>query len=135
MKHLSIVLMFGLAAVSQCGAETPSQGCPGCGCSQMKKVCRLVPDVKKVPQTKYTVESEDVCLPGKSRCEERLVNDPTCIGATRYEKVQVPTCDRIVTKKKLKKVTTTVEKPGWKYVVDTVCCQCGCDCGPANCGK
>lgn len=129
MRFLSALILAGVAIPSQAGLLADC--CPNCGCHQLQKVCRVVPDVKKVTQTKYTVESEDVCVQGKTRCEERLVADANCPNGLRCETVQVPTCDRIVTKKKIKKVTTTVEKPTFKCVVDTVCSQCGTNC----CGK
>jgi len=129
MKRFSLFALLGLAAASTCiaGGQT---GCAECGCNRLKKVCRVVPEVKKVTATKWVVECEEICIPGKSRCEERLVSDPACVDAPRYETVTVPTCDRIVTRKKLKKVTTTTEKPSFKCVVDTVCCQCGGNCTP-----
>lgn len=135
MKYVSLTIVLGLIASSQCGASSLFHACPGCGCRELNRVCKVVPDVKKVTETKYVVECEEVCLPGKSRCEDRLVDDPACIGSPRYDKVKVPTCDRIVTKKKLKKTTTTVEKAGWKCVIETTCSQCGNACGPASCGK
>jgi hypothetical protein len=59
-----------------------------------------------------------------------MVEDKNCApGGQRCESVRVPTCERIVCKKKLKKVTTTVDKPGWKCVVETVCNECGTQCG------
>ncbi|MEI8378608.1 MAG: hypothetical protein WCJ09_00675 [Planctomycetota bacterium] len=118
-----------------CIAGWFSRSCSKCGCGELEKVCRVVPDVKKVTETKFVVDCEDICLPGKSCTEERMVSDACVAGGQRCEKVSVPTCDRIVTKKKLKKVTTTVDKPGWKCVVDTICSQCGHNCGTANCGK
>ena len=75
MKYFLLTLSLGLAVVIPCQAGLFSHGCPHCGCSQVKKVCRIVPDVKKITETKYVVECEEVCLPGKSRHEERLVTD------------------------------------------------------------
>ena len=128
-------MLLGLLIVSRCGAESSYNGCSACGCHQLKKICKVVPDVKKVTKTSYVVECEDVCLPGKSHYEQRLVTDPNCVDLQRLDLVKIPTCDRIVTKKKLKKTTTTVDKPGWKCVVETVCCQCGELCVPQECGK
>lgn len=135
MKRLSITLLLGMALASQCRGGVGMHSCASCGCSDLKRTCKVVPDKKKVTETKYVVECEEVCLPGPTQCEERLVTDPNCVDGQRYEKVMVPTCDRIVTKKKIKKITTTVEKPGWKCVVETVCTQCGNQCGTANCSK
>ncbi len=135
LKHFLLTVSLGLAVVIPCQAGLFSHGCPHCGCSQVKKVCRIVPDVKKITETKYVVECEEVCLPGKSRHEERLVTDPACVNSQRCEIVPVPTCGRIVTKKKLKKFTTTVEQPGYKCVVETVCGQCGNACVDSACGR
>ncbi len=135
MRVLVMALIVGVGISLPCTAGIFSHACSNCGCQQLNKACRLVPEVKKITETKYVVECEEVCLPGKSRCEERMIADNCAPGCQRCEAVMVPTCDRIVTKKKLKKVTTTIEKPSWKCVVDTVCSQCGCQCGTANCGK
>ena len=135
MRLLITALIVGLGFSLPCAAGLLSHGCSNCGCRQFDRVCRTVPEVKKITESKYVVECEEVCLPGKSRCEERIVADNDAPGGQRCETVMVPTCSRIVTKKKLKKVTTTIEKPSWKCVVDTVCTQCGCQCGSTNCGK
>lgn len=102
--------------------------CPNCGCCALKKVCRPTEDKKKVPEVKFEVEEEDVCLAGKSRCEEVEVCDPECPGGVRCETVQVATAERIITKKKLKKITNNVDKPTCKFVVEYECCQCGMRC-------
>ena len=135
MRVLIATLIVGAGLSLPCAAGLFSHGCERCGCQQSKKVCRVVPDVKKVTETKFVVECEEICLPGKSRCTERMVEDQCVAGSQRCETVREPTCDRIVTKKTLKKVTTTVDKPGWKCVVETVCSQCGNQCGPSHCGK
>ena len=54
--------------------------------------------------------------------------------------VAIPSLERMAKEgpegqKKIKKITTTVEKPGWKCVVETVCTQCGNQCGTSNCSK
>ena len=131
---LAVLFVCGTVSIP-CLAGLFSHGCSKCGCKRLEQVCRVVPDVKKVTQTKFVVECEEICLPGKSCAEDRLVSDGCVTGGQRCETVRVPTCDRIVTKKKLKKVTTTVDKPGWKCVVETVCSQCGHHSGAVNCGK
>jgi hypothetical protein len=135
MRIFAAILIVGTGLSLPCTAGLFSHGCPQCGCPQLKKVCRVVPDVKKVPETKFVVTCEEICLPGRSHCTERVVADQCAPGGQRCETVREPTCDRIVTKKTLKKVTTTVDKPGWKCVVETVCSQCGTACGTAQCGK
>lgn len=136
MKRFAITLLLGTAlASSQCLGGVLFHSCSNCGCKDLNRTCKVVPDKKKVTEIKYVVECEEICLPGLSQCEERLVSDPVCVDQQRYEKVMVPTCERIITKKKLKKITTTVEKPGWKCVVETVCSQCGNQCGTSNCSQ
>lgn len=135
MRILIATLIIGTSIALPCTAGLFSQRCSQCGCQQLERVCRVIPDVKKITQTKFVVECEEICLPGNSHCTQRMVAENCAPGEQRSETVLEPTCDRIVTKKKLKKVTTTVDKPGWKCVVDTVCTQCGCQCGTANCAK
>lgn len=125
-----VALGFGVP----CFAGLIPHRCSHCGCSKVEKICRVVPDVKKVTQTKFVVECEDVGILGRSICQEATYG-ANCAPGEEPQMVRIPTCDRIVTKKKLKKVTTTVDKPGWKCVVETVCSQCGCECGTANCSK
>lgn len=133
MKYFLLTLLTGLAIVLPCQAGLFARPCANCGCCQLKKVCRLVPDVKKVPEVKYTVEAEEVCLLGKSCTEEIVVEDLCAPNCRRCETVQSPRCGRIVCKKKLKKTTTTIEKPTAKCVLETVCCQCGCICDVGSC--
>jgi hypothetical protein len=138
MKNFLLALVWATIFAIPCQAGFFSfvrkcNPCPQCGCGQLKKVCRLVPDTKKVTQAKYTVDEEEVCLFGKSCTEERIVEDPCAPCGQRCETVQSPRCGRIVCKKKLKKTTTTVEKPGFKCVLETVCCQCGCNCDLTDC--
>ena len=133
MRSFLLTLMFGLGIVLPCQAGIFSRPCTRCGCCQLKKVCRVVPDVKKVTETKYTVEEKEICLLGKSGCEERIVPDECSPNGQRCETVQVPQCGRLVCQKKLKKTTTTVEKPIAKCVVETVCCQCGTVCDVTSC--
>ncbi len=135
MRHFLLTLVCGLAFAIPCGAGFINAPCPKCGCCELKRVCRVVADVKKVTEAKYEVIEEEVCLLGKSCSEERVVADPCSPGGQRCETVQSPRCGRVVCKKKLKKTTTTVEKPIAKCVVDTVCCQCGNCCQSGNCGQ
>lgn len=119
---LTVFLGVGIAGISSGGLF--KSACPGCGCRQVEKVCRIVPDVKKEAVTRFIVECDEVCVPGKSRRAE-----PGECAATGCEAPLIPTCGRIIQKKTLKKVTTHVEKPGWKCIVETVCRQCGQHCG------
>lgn len=124
-------LVMAAVAAGAIGSEPAC--CPDCGCGSLVKVCKMVPDVKKETQTRWTCVCEDICLPGRSRrCGEVCVPDPQARGGARCETVWEPTCGPVVTRKKLKKETVTVEKPGFKCVVETVCGRCGAACG--QCG-
>lgn len=123
------LVLLSVSHAEQALAEPSCTGCHECGCGQLKKVCRLVPEVKKETVTKWVLVCEDVCLPGRScKIGEKCVPDCEAHGGFRIEDIFKPTCGPIVTKKKLKQVTETVEKPGYKCVVETVCSQCGCCC-------
>ena len=104
-----------------------SGGCNECGCNKMRKVCKLVPDVKKVTTFCYSVKCDDFCLNGHSRCVgTKQVCD--CHGS-HCEKVMQPTCCEILTRRQLTKTPIVEEKHGWKCVVETVCASCGGCCG------
>ena len=135
MKNFLLTIFLGLGIVLPCQAGVFGRPCVHCGCCQLKKVCRLVPDVKKVTQFEYSVDEEEVCLLGKSCSEEQNVADKCLPNGRRCETVQTPRCGRIVCKKTLKKTTTTVEKSSVKCVVDTVCGQCGYVCNSGNCAR
>jgi hypothetical protein len=122
------VLLQALHAESNV-EPTCSTSCHQCGCGKLKKVCRLVPDIKKETVITWELVCEDVCLPGRScKVGEKCVPDCDAHKGFRFEDILKPTCGCIVTKKKLKQVTKTEEKPGFKCVVETVCCECGCCC-------
>ena len=144
MKAGLFVGLLAVAIIAPCiagfdnlgiaGSDNPC--CPACGCTCLQKVCKLVPDVKKETKITWSVECEDVCLQGHSRyCGEKCVPDPQARGGVRRETVWEPTCGRIVTRKKLKKHTETVEKPGCKCVVETVCKECGVCCTTDECAR
>ena len=98
--------------------------CGQCGCCQGRKVCRLVPDVKKTTTYDYRLQCEDICLHGRSRCvgSEQVCN---CRGVCRCEPVMKPTCGRMITVAKVVKVPIVTEKCGWKCVVVCTCGGCG----------
>jgi hypothetical protein len=124
---LLTLCIVGAVAVSLCSAQTPSC-CSSCGCSQLQKVCRTVPEVKKETKTKWIVECEEVCLPGRTQCVDECVTDPNSLTGSSIVTTRQPSCGRIITKKKLVKKTEIIEKPGFKCVVETVCQQCGHCC-------
>ncbi len=122
MKNLiygAMVWSIGLVALAQAGDGCCSQ----CGCRhQVQKVCRMVPDVKVTVRWEYDVECEDFCIPGPSKyCGTRQVTD--CHG-TRCEKIMMPTCAKVQTRKVLVKKPIVTETPTWKWVVEYLCCDC-----------
>jgi hypothetical protein len=98
----------------------------GCRCgrcnSNCNKVCKLVPDVKKVTTFKYCLECEDFCIPGRSKC---LGWKQVCeCGRPECVKCMQPTCACVRTKRKLMKMPVVEEHHGWKCVVVCKCCGC-----------
>ena len=77
----------------------------------VKKVCRLVPDVKKVSKWVYDCKSEDFCL---KRCP--LHKDKCCNDCAECAK-----CDRPRTKTVLLKKLVVEECPTTKCIVEEVC--------------
>jgi hypothetical protein len=131
LAALALPLILFQVSHAEPAASEPScaTSCHQCGCGQLKKVCRMVPEIKKETVTKWVLVCEDVCLPGRScKVGEKCVPDCDSHKGFRMEDILKPTCGPIVTKKKLKQVTETIEKPGYKCVVETICSQCGCCC-------
>ena len=127
---LTLFLIACCHATSAAADEPKCRSCPHCGCCDIKKICRIVPEIKKEPKPKFTCTCEEICLPGRSRkVGEQTIPDCNSRTGERCVPVYEPTCGRIVVKVKLKKTTETIEKPGFKCVVETVCCQCGKTCG------
>jgi len=130
MKTLWIMTLVAMGAlVSQ--AQAGHHCCPQCGCSNVKKVCRLVPEIKKTTTFCYDVECEDFCLPGPSPCCGKKCVPNTCCGiGTGYHKEHIygkPCfCGHIRTRKVLVKIPVTREMKVWSCKVERVCCGCGC---------
>ncbi|MBA4018507.1 MAG: hypothetical protein C0483_15170 [Pirellula sp.] len=125
MKPLSIPALFLAAAFGLlAAAEAGHHGhCHRCNCSNVRKVCRLVPDVKKTTTFQYSLVCEDYCLNGCSKCAGcKEVCD--CNGCKHCEKIMKPTCCKIQTKAKLMKTPVVKETHGWKCVVVCICGGC-----------
>ena len=129
---LAVLVVAASSPLLLCAEETKSiYSCPKCGCCNLKKCCKLVPEVKKVPKTVYDCKCEDFCVPGKSKClGTKCVKD--CDGC-HEEKVWQPNCGCVRTRTVLVKKTEMVEKCGFKCVVETVCTRCGCNCAAGPC--
>lgn len=130
LRILSLVLL--LAAGFTSDAQAGGCCCPSCGCHHVKKVCKPVCDVKKETKFVYSCVCEDFCVPGPSKivgcnCKK------DCNGCEHCCPVRKPTCAAVRTRTKLIKTPVEVEKPTIKWVVQTVCCQCGAVCGTGNC--
>ena len=121
------LVALGLALPCLADSLPGTSCCSECGCPSIRKVCKVIPDVKKVTETRWGCECEDICLPGRSRrAGETCVPDCEEPGGVRKETVWEPmSCGRMIVHKKLQKQTVTVEKPGFKCVVQTVCAHCG----------
>lgn len=127
----------------------------GCG---VRKVCRLVPDKKKITKTCYGCQCEDICLPGRScrgclNCEEVCEDGnccrPSCGCQDGCDDCKdhkplcclqwfdwTPSCAKVRTVKKLVKYTATKEVCSWKWKVEKVCQNCCpghcCEPGPGG---
>jgi hypothetical protein len=102
--------------------------CNHCGCQcQCCKVCRLVPDVKKVPKVRYECECEDFCVPGPScivgyQCPSD--DDCDCGRRKHPEPIWKPSCGCVRTRHKLVKIETMKEVKTYKCVVVNLCPHC-----------
>lgn len=105
--------------------------CSHCGrAACAHKVCRVVCEMKEVKETKYSIECEDFCVPGKSRCHTKSC---THCGGKSCEHCQIPTCGPVRTRNKLVKTEVTKKVPTYKCVVVDLCPQCaGAPCPPAE---
>jgi hypothetical protein len=132
MKTLWIMTLVAMGAlVSQAQAGHHHCGCPSCGCSNVKKVCRLVQETKKTTTFCYDSICEDFCLPGPSPCCGKKCVPNTCCGiGTGFHKEHIfgkpCSCGHIRTRKTLVKIPVTKETKVWVCKVDRVCCGCGC---------
>lgn len=133
MKPFSITGLF-LAAAFCLLADAEAghhEHCNRCNCGNVRKVCRLVPDVKKTTTFEYCLVCEDYCLNGISKCVGcKEVCD--CNGCKHCEKVMKPTCCKVQTKAKLMKTPVVKETHGWKCVVVCVCNGCNHRCADAR---
>jgi len=129
MRFIFSLATLLLTAILAHSAMAQDSGCcPHCGCNNVTKVCRLVPVVTKVPKVEYSCQCGDICVPGHSKCVgTECVTD--CDGHTYHQKVYEPCCGKIFKTVTPQKTTTTVEKVGYKCVVEYVCGKCGCGTG------
>ncbi|MBL9094020.1 MAG: hypothetical protein JNL96_22570 [Planctomycetaceae bacterium] len=130
MKPATFLALVAALATFAAEAQAGHGHC-GCGnCNRVRKVCKLVPDVKKTTTYEYCLVCEDFCLHGPSKCVGcKQVCD--CAGK-HCEKVMQPTCCKVKTKAKLMKIPVVKEEHGWKCVVVCTCRACGHCCADAR---
>ena len=141
LRNSCIIAALALAAAVVLSGVTAAGDCccDHCGCqNSCNKVCKLVPDERKVETTCWGCKCEEFCVTGPScsECEQcETVCDPCENGgdpkapvgkAKRLVwKLWGPPCSaKMYTKKKLYKKTITKKVPGYKWVVEDLCAQC-----------
>jgi len=98
----------------------------------VKKVCVCVPDVKKETTFEFSAVCEDFCVPGRSRVVGHC-HTKDCRGCDVCRPIRQPTCAEVRTRIKLVKTPVTCETPTVKWIVKTVCAQCGaCSGSPGD---
>jgi hypothetical protein len=117
-----------LLAGWSCQPAAAGECCQHCGCqSGVRKVCRLTCEIKQVPETKYSCECEDFCVPGPAaRCGH--VCEADCNGCEQCKPNWVPQCASVYTRTKIKKTTIDSDKKVYKWVVEYVCDNCSGKC-------
>lgn len=117
----ALACVLALSSRAQAGDR-----CSGCDSARMKKVCRVVCELRDEKKTVYSCECEDFCVPGPSqKCGEKWVCDAD--GHRRRETIWKPGCADVRTKAKLVKREVTRKVPVYKWEVVEVCSKCG-DC-------
>jgi hypothetical protein len=131
VQRFLAISAIALTAAAVQGGSLPT--CPHCGCHDpVRRICRVVPDVQLVTTYEYFTRSETICVPGRSRCIAQEPS-PECgpttdcgrVPKSHCEKVWVPTAGPVYCRSKLCRRPVTVQKPGYKYIVEDVCCGCG----------
>src|SRR5581483_3942881 len=120
-------LVFVALTTVVVNAEPQSSSCPDCGCSKVRKVCKLVCETKEDIDYEYDVDRDDYCLPATSKIRGRKWL-PDCDALFGWRKVLIwqPRCEcKIHTRKTLVKVPVVKKVPVYNCVVERVCCQCG----------
>ena len=117
------ILLFAVALAA--GGDGTCSHCQGCAAT--KKVCRWVPEKKKITIDKWDCECETICIPGRSQhCGKDCTVD--CDGKKHTVHHWIPTCAKPRTINKLRKVKEEKEVCTWKWVVEEVCDHCAGKC-------
>ncbi|MDZ7616519.1 MAG: hypothetical protein U1E05_05900 [Patescibacteria group bacterium] len=158
VTSLGVALVLASTAAVQaadcCAAPmacTPAvEACdPGCGGPGVRKVCKVVVEMKKVKKHVWVCECEEHCtglpgtglfsrwLDGSGSCSDSAACEPACGGcgtcdpcdAVRAQLHCPPKCGPVRTRKKLVKKEVECEVPSYKCVAVSVpACRAGC-CG------
>ena len=145
MTQLKMALMIAAAALVGLIAHDALAGecCCHCGCNDgARKVCRLVPDKRKIEKTVFGCECSEVCIPGKAcrgclNCDEKCGESKGGCDSCNHAPYAMlkwfdwqPGCANVKTVKKLIKYTASKEVCGWKWKIEEVCDGC---CPASNC--
>lgn len=130
-----LVLAYGTIAIAD------EAICARCGSPAVcRKVCRCVPDEKKIEIVCWGKKQEDFCAPGCSKplerhcekvCAEPSANPDEPCAKPRNMKWTLwgpPRCGKVYTKNKLMKKVVTKSVPGFKSVVEPLCETCAAQC-------
>src|SRR6185295_8502713 len=91
--------------------------CADCGCNcNVRAVCRLKCETKKVPKTEYCCECEDFCIPGPSK-KCGCITETDCCGCEHTKPNWIPQCAKVHTRHKLVKKVVEKEEKKYKWVV------------------
>lgn len=138
-------LVFSFGTIIQISSS--ALGCDHCRrADACQKICRLVPEDKKVTVVCWGCKEESFCVGGPSElkcqhcetvCDDK--NDPKgpCSQPKSFVwKEWLPGgCPKIYTRSKLMKRTVTKTIPGFKWVVEDVCQECFEGCQPTQVPK
>lgn len=97
--------------------------CQHCGCeSGVSRRCVLKCEKKKVPETKYSTECEEFCVPNASTQCTQCPAD-TC-GHSKKTFWYLPTSASLFVRTKLVKKTEDKEQLIYTWVLETLCEEC-----------
>lgn len=122
------LISLSMAAPVRAGGCCRRCDCCGCEC-ECERVCRAIVGTKTVLKVSYTVECEEFCIPGPSKCcgSHWECDGNASAGCTQRHRVfdWIPnSCGKICTKRKLVKIETPTQVPSYQWVVEHVCPKC-----------
>lgn len=121
------LLVFSASSADFALAQQGSSACPACGCANVRKVCKLVCEMKEDIDYEYDVDRDEYCLPAPSDITGRKwVRDCTSWFGYRKKLIWQPHCQcKIHTRNTLVKIPVVKKVPVYNCVVESVCCECG----------